>query len=128
MQMLATLLLTLVVQGTLPPPPTAYDPFVLFFRAGKATIDPEGRRLLDRATRYVHRNGTAGIEILGHADSAEGSATATLNLSRRRAERVRRYLRAAGIPARSITLHATGAATPLARSPDPVNRFVSIVF
>jgi outer membrane protein OmpA-like peptidoglycan-associated protein len=56
---------------------------------------------------------TLVVEIQGHAD-ATGSARSNLALSRARAQEVRRYLMARGVPAERIRIRGVGATTPVA--------------
>lgn len=108
--------------GTAPPTAPAPDSKVLvlgsvFFPSNATQLGPDATRMLDGiATTY---KGTAQqLEIVGHAD-ARGSAQANLRLSAQRAEAVRSYLAANGIPPGNMRVSYDGARTPMARGVDP---------
>ncbi len=79
------------------PPPPATQTFVVFFDSGRATLTPQGRRAAEDAVVAFKRGNASHIAIAGYTDTA-GNARANEALSRRRAETVRDYLVAHGVP------------------------------
>jgi len=103
---------------------------VVRFDAGSAELGPEARARLDAAASSLLGQGGSGrLRLIGHADRA-GSAADNLRLSRRRAEAVRDYLAAHGVPLGAIDVAAAGEAAPTVATPDgaaePRNRFVEV--
>ncbi|MEZ5099209.1 MAG: fasciclin domain-containing protein [Thermoleophilia bacterium] len=82
------------------------------FESGSAEIAPAGRRVLDKAARYLELN-PLELRIEGHTDS-DGDDASNLTLSQRRAEAVKAYLVSKGIPARLMTTRGFGEARPVA--------------
>lgn len=80
-----------------PPAPPALQTFVVYFDLGRATLSPQGRQVADSAIAAFHQSNASHIEIAGFTDTA-GSARYNEALSRRRAETVRDYLVAHGVP------------------------------
>jgi outer membrane protein OmpA-like peptidoglycan-associated protein len=89
-----------------PAAPTSINPqagaaatqtFVVYFDTGRATLTTQGRRVADDAIA-AFKNGKANhVAIAGFTDTA-GNVRANEGLSRRRAEMVRDYLVAHGVP------------------------------
>lgn len=106
------------------------DPFFLFFDWDSSEITPASAAILDAVIALFRRAGSHTIAISSHADRA-GSVDYNLRLTRRRAERVRRYLVTRGIPERAIATVAFGESRPLVDTADgvrePQNRLVQIV-
>jgi OmpA-OmpF porin, OOP family len=97
-----------VAPAPLPPAPTSINPsagaaiastqsFVVYFDTGHATLTPQGRRVADDAVAAFKSSKATHVAIAGFTDTT-GGARANEALSRRRAETVRDYLVAHGVP------------------------------
>ncbi|WP_434426567.1 OmpA family protein [Nannocystis pusilla] len=84
----------------------------IYFDLDKDTIKPRSRPVLDRAVRVLREHTSLKIEISGHTDSTGGLAH-NRDLSRRRAESVRRYLVDHGVDAARLTTRGAGPDEPL---------------
>lgn len=103
---------------------------LVMFDAGSAEIGPEGQRILDAAaSSFLGEGGSGRYRLIGHSDRA-GSAAVNVRLSRRRAEAVRDYLAAHGVPLGAMDVAAAGEAAPAVATPngaaEPRNRFVEL--
>lgn len=85
------------------PPPTPVQTFVVYFDLGRATMSPQGRRVADAAVAAFKQSNASQIEVAGFTDTS-GSARYDEALSRRRAETVRDYLVAHGVPLSEMTV------------------------
>ena len=84
------------------------------FASGKATINDSAKEKLDNLTQQLKaENKNVYIEIQGHTD-AQGSEEYNNQLGLERAEAVRRYLSAAGIPLHRMSTISYGETRPLA--------------
>jgi outer membrane protein OmpA-like peptidoglycan-associated protein len=105
---------------------------VIFFELGSARIDPDSA--LQSGVVWLLQSwrdgGLPAIHLSGHADRL-GSEGANLTLSRRRAEAVRDYFVANGVPRDKISIEWLGEARPMIDTADdvaePQNRFVLAV-
>lgn len=106
-------------------------PFIIFFDFGSSVISTEAAAILDRAVASWTSAGWASVSIAGHADRA-GSDSINQALSAERAEAVRAYFLARGVPAQAIATAALGESRPLVDTADgvrePQNRRVEINF
>ncbi len=86
----------------------------VFFDYDEATLRPEGRQVLDYVAEQWREqaDGWKRLRVQGHADE-RGPASYNVDLSRRRAEAVARYLAAQGVPAERIDVEAYGESQPL---------------
>lgn len=84
----------------------------VFFPSGRADLGPDARRLLE-GVAATYKGTTQRLEITGHTDT-RGSAEVNATLSRARAEAVRGYLAARGIPATQLVVRYAGASRPMA--------------
>ncbi|MCB9703630.1 MAG: OmpA family protein [Myxococcales bacterium] len=84
----------------------------IFFDTDKDTITPQSRPVLDRAKAVLDEYPEVKVEISGHTDT-DGDRDHNIDLSRRRAEAVRRYLVDAGIDESRITTRGAGPDEPL---------------
>lgn len=118
-----------------PPPPVAAAPappplFLVFFAFDKATLTPEGAKVVEQAAAAYKAAGAARISVSGYTDLA-GTAAYNLALSRRRADTVRRYLLKLGVPAAAIDEKWFGKTNPRVPTADgvrePQNRRVEIM-
>lgn len=82
-----------------------------------ADLSAAGRGNLDRLAAQIRRAQPQRIAVTGHSDRL-GSRAHNLDLSRRRAEAVRDYLAALGVPAGLMQVRGVGAAEPLVSCPD----------
>ena len=103
--------------------------FIVFFDWAKPDINRDAAEILDKvATEYSARPG-ARLQLSGHSDRS-GPAGTNLRSSRKRAEAVRDYLAAHGVPAAAMTLEAYGEQRPIVPTEDGVrevqNRRVEI--
>ncbi len=73
----------------------------IFFRFDKTTYPDEVNEQLDVVIDILKNNSTASVVIIGHTD-AMGPESYNLELSKKRAREVMRYLVKAGIPAEKI--------------------------
>jgi outer membrane protein OmpA-like peptidoglycan-associated protein len=80
-----------------PPPAPAVQSFMVYFDLGRASLTPQGRRVADSAVAAFNESRANHIEIAGFTDTA-GGARYDEALSRARAETVRDYLVAHGVP------------------------------
>jgi outer membrane protein OmpA-like peptidoglycan-associated protein len=104
-----------VAQAPPPPPPTK-EKIVLravHFDFDKADIRPDAQPILDEATRILKERGDIHVVVAGHTDS-RGSDAYNIELSKRRAEAVMRYLVDHGIAASRITGQGFGERQPVA--------------
>lgn len=136
-----------------PPPPMAYYPypyyprpayrpapavapagpqrtFRVFFDFNRATLTPEGARIVQEAAAAYRQTGSARIDVTGYTDLA-GTGGYNMGLSRQRADTVKAALVAAGVPAAAVAESWRGKTNPLKPTPDgmrePQNRRVEIV-
>ena len=88
------------------------------FATASDVILPDGRLLLDNVARILKTAPTIPVEISGHTDN-EGDTRLNLDLSRRRAAAVKRYLIAKGIAAPRLTDIGHGSDKPVADNATP---------
>lgn len=104
-------------------------PVMIFFDSGKSEIRREWAETLDEAIPALLKQPDSVITIGGHSDRS-GSSSANRHSSLRRAEAVRDYLTARGVPSRAIAVRAFGEDQPLVATADgvrePQNRRVDI--
>ncbi|NYZ64191.1 OmpA family protein [Luteimonas deserti] len=107
-----------------PPPPRAFverldaDGMFAFGASDLSAISAGGRAALDAlAATLTSGRPLEVVHVIGHSDRV-GAAQANLRLSTRRAESVRDYLVARGVPADRITAVGRGHVEPLADCPD----------
>jgi OOP family OmpA-OmpF porin len=112
---------------------TAQDkqPFRLFFDWGKPELTRDGEATLQEVLAAYRQSQPARIHVAGHSDRS-GPAAANLAASRRRAEAVKSFLIANGLPAGRIAVSAFGESRPIVPTEDGVreaqNRRVEIRF
>ena len=93
----------------------------IYFDLDKDTIKPRSRPVLDRAVEVFNQHPSIRFEISGHTDST-GGLEYNRDLSRRRAESVRRYLVERGIDGSRITTRGAGPDEPLDTNRTPAGR------
>jgi OOP family OmpA-OmpF porin len=84
----------------------------ILFDTNKWNLKPEGQALLDKAAAFLVQN-PQKIEVQGYTDST-GSAKLNATLSQRRADSVRSYLVARGVPESSLLAMGYGPSNPIA--------------
>lgn len=98
------------------PAPAAKKKIVLrgvHFDVDKAELRPDAKPLLDRAVATLKEEGGVVVIAEGHTDNT-GSAAHNQALSERRANAVRSYLIAHGIPGSRISVYGMGESRPVA--------------
>jgi len=93
----------------------------VLFETGKSEIKPGARRTLDQMVRALRNDRDATLTIEGHTDSV-GKRDYNLVLSKRRADVVRAYLVARGIPSQRIAARGMGPDYPVASNRDASGR------
>lgn len=106
-------------EPTAPRGPMSLDEQV-FFDTGATTLTDAGKEELDRIAQMYRdageREGWTALHIFGYADQ-RGPESYNLQLSRERAEAVRDYLVAAGVPASLIDVTGFGEQQPIVADP-----------
>ena len=85
----------------------------VLFSVGKADLKPGAARTLDKLVAAMRRDRETSVTIEGHTDST-GKRAFNLTLSQRRANAVRAYLTAKGIPSNRILARGLGPDFPVA--------------
>ena len=85
----------------------------LQFETGKDVIKPISYKVLDKVADMLEKNPTYQLSLAGHTDNV-GNAAANLELSRKRAEAVKKYVTDKGIPDNRIVVTYFGATRPIA--------------
>lgn len=93
----------------------------IFFDFGKDTIRKQSAKTLDEAARIFNDYPELRVEISGHTDNV-GDAEYNKELSRRRAEAVKRFLVERKVKAERITTRGAGPDEPIADNAKPVGR------
>ncbi len=83
------------------------------FDFDKATLQPQGKPILDEAARILKENPSINVQVQGYTD-AIGSVEYNLKLSDRRAATVKNYLVAQGVSASRLTTKGFGKSNPVA--------------
>ncbi len=104
-----------------PPPPPAPAPVAkkkivlrgVNFDFDKATLQPQGKPILDEAARILKENPSINVQVQGHTDSV-GTDAYNLRLSDRRAATVKNYLVSQGVAASRLTTKGFGESNPVA--------------
>jgi outer membrane protein OmpA-like peptidoglycan-associated protein len=106
-----------------PPPVVNFIGVVrgIYFDLDRDSIKPRSRPVLDRAVEVFKTHTSVKIEISGHTDST-GGVEYNRDLSRRRAESVRRYLVEHGIDGARITTRGAGPDEPIDTNRTPQGR------
>ncbi len=85
----------------------------VYFETAKADIKPQSFDLLDEVADTILANEIGRVRVEGHTDS-RGSDSYNLDLSQRRADSVRAYLTAKGVPANQLIAVGYGETQPIA--------------
>ncbi len=120
-----------VPQGTPCPVIATPGPFIVYFGWDEDTLTDQARARLDEVASAYQRTGQAQVVLAGHADRS-GSDSYNVGLSQRRANNVREYLAARGVPTGAMNTQAFGETRPAVETADgvrePDNRRVEITF
>ena len=100
-----------------PAPPPALRP--ISFGSGSVSVDAEGKGYLDGVVDFLAYHPEWTLHVKGHTDNRH-SETYNLDLSRRRAEAVHRYLVGAGVPPNRLSVSYYGSANPVEETPPGV--------
>lgn len=93
----------------------------VLFDTGSATLQPAAREKLAKISGILLAHPGLTLQIEGHTDSV-GSDEFNQQLSERRADSVRDFLAAQGVPASSITARGFGKTQPVASNDTPEGR------
>ena len=106
-----------LVANAAPPPPAKPTPEVVrqlevladrvHFSYNKSNLAKESATVLDRIASILRQYPGVQVDLMGHADQ-RGSEQYNLKLSRNRAEAVKLYLNAAGVPSTRLNVKALG--------------------
>lgn len=86
---------------------------IIEFDSGKATLTEQGMAVLDEMSAAMQKLRGVKVEVIGHTDNA-GSRAGNLSLSQARAEAVKAYIVAKGIPTETIAVSGEGPDRPVA--------------
>lgn len=104
-------------------------PFLVFFDSSEAEISRDSSAVLERLLAEWRRGGFTRVRLVGHSDRS-GPAVANLRMSRDRAEAIRDWLLAQGMPATALQVQALGERQPIIPTEDgvrePQNRRVEV--
>ncbi|MDP2847384.1 MAG: OmpA family protein [Humidesulfovibrio sp.] len=92
--------------------------FILNFESETTRLTPESQALLPKVLSTARERSSRDIAIVGHA-SAAGDENYNIDISRRRAEIVRKLLLKAGMPPEAFEVASHGSANPLVISGNP---------
>jgi OOP family OmpA-OmpF porin len=118
------------LKQTPPPPPVAKAPppprkiaelHGPEFDFNKATLHPEGKRMVDGAVKVMKDDPAMRVSVEGHTDSI-GSDAYNQRLSERRASTVRDYMVEQGVAASRITAAGFGESKPVASNKTEAGR------
>jgi outer membrane protein OmpA-like peptidoglycan-associated protein len=129
MRATVAMLLLLVGGGAVAQIAEPAPPVMVFFDWGKTVIDRDYAAALDAEVTAFDQAAAGSVLVEGHSDRS-GNSAANNRSSRVRADIVRDYLVAHGIPADRIRVHAWGEDRPLVATADgvrePQNRRVVV--
>lgn len=94
---------------------------IVEFENGSALLTNSGKLILDEMVEAIKKANPKRLAIVGHTDNI-GSPTRNLALSRSRADSVKTYLIAKGVPADLITTSGLGADQPIASNSEEAGR------
>lgn len=91
------------------------------FSRGRSILDPMAKKNLDQVAAFLMASPDVKLSIEGHAD-ASGSPDANMALSQKRAEAVKEYLEAKGVPSDRLSAEGVGDKRPKYAPTDKRNR------
>ncbi|NMF90408.1 OmpA family protein [Aromatoleum petrolei] len=94
---------------------------VVEFESGSAILTPTGVAILDEMAAAIARLDRPRVDIIGHTDSTGNRAT-NIALSLARADTVKDYLTAKGIPAAGLSARGAGPDRPVTPNDTPEGR------
>lgn len=94
---------------------------VVEFESGSANLTPAGQAILDDMASAIKRINAQNVQLIGHTDNA-GRRQSNLALSLARANAVRSYLVARGVPASSLSPLGAGPDQPVRSNDTPEGR------
>jgi OOP family OmpA-OmpF porin len=131
MRLPAAILIALACLGSQAATAQDGQPFRIFFDWGKPELTRDAEATLQEVLAAFRQAQPALVQVAGHSDRS-GPAGINLAASRRRAEAVKSFLIANGIPAGRIAVSAFGESRPIVPTQDGVreaqNRRVEIRF
>lgn len=92
--------------------------FILYFDSETTRLTAESQALVPKVLATAKERDSRDIAVVGHA-SAAGDANYNIEISRRRAESVRKLLVKAGLTPEGIEVASHGSANPLVSSGNP---------
>lgn len=102
----------------------------VLFDVGKSSIRSESKEMLDKLVELMTKFDDVEIQVQGHTDS-DGDANRNLELSKFRAESVKKYLAGKGVPDRRVEAIGYGHTRPIApnetREGKQLNRRVMVL-
>lgn len=96
----------------------------IHFAFDRDEIRPDSFRILDAAVKLLKDSPYADVLIVGHTDS-RGTDAYNVDLSQRRADRVREYLIQHGVAPERITTEGAGEAQPVASNDNDDGRWLN---
>jgi len=93
----------------------------VYFKTDSAELTPASTATLDHAVDVLNRRSDIRVEVAAHTDS-RGTDAYNMELSMRRAGRVKDYLIAHGVAASRLTLKGYGETRPVADNSTPAGR------
>jgi OOP family OmpA-OmpF porin len=93
--------------------------YLVFFDLNKATLTPEGKKIVADAVAHANSVGARVVKVIGYTDRS-GTPRYNLNLSVRRAEAVKAEVAKLGISPANIAVEGKGEADPLVPTADGV--------
>ncbi|MCK5229371.1 MAG: OmpA family protein [Desulfobulbaceae bacterium] len=110
-----------------PPPPATY---ILYFFWDSVKLTHDSRSSIQKILAKIQKRASTDISVNGHADRC-GSKKFNIELSRKRADKVRTLLIAKGVPPSDINSTSHGEGNPLIKTadnvPEPRNRRVEVI-
>jgi len=110
--------------------PAAPARYVLYFFLDSVELKPDSLASIKEIITEIEKRASTDIEVIGHTDRS-GDEEFNMALSRKRAERVRNLLVAAGIALAAIRVAFHGEGNPLIQTADnvhePLNRRVEVI-
>lgn len=94
---------------------------IVAFETGSAVLRPEGQQILDEMAMALGQLPGRRVEVIGHTD-AQGNRPGNISLSLARAQAVKAYLVAKGLPAERLQTSGMGPDQPVASNDTEAGR------